>query len=260
LGLDTERTLTAKAVSLDGLLDFLLSNAGLNFREPNNHRSWALVTTLLRSAAKQLEVNEGAALEDLLFVPSLRHRAGYTAQVARCLDWLQERRPHHFLLSPVSRCIATPFGYGLHLKYLPHLTLWVKRAVMDKWLNRGYAGIRDLLIAGRPALALVEARPSTKPLEAHADRVSFRFLGSDFQPIAHPLLATETEAMESRDSVLSPLRFDAPLSHPLADLVVTDRTQTYPWWSVKDFGDDMIDRARRQARRMYQRRGLSDEH
>lgn len=248
---DAGRDAHADAVSLDGLFDFILSEAGLNYRDPQTRRSWSLVRGQLLSAAALFELDNGDALGDLFFIPSLLARDDYPAQVAHCLDWMRAGGTYHFVVAPVSRVMPSPFGYGVRLKYLPSLTIWIKRAVMDQWLSRWCEGIDTHLLGGQPLLALVEVRASGKSHEAYAAGISFRFVASDYQPVAHPALVEECIQLGTAGPVVSPLRFDAPLSHPMADLILTDRSRTYPWWSAMAFGDERIDRPRRHAMRLY---------
>jgi hypothetical protein len=251
VALDAGRSLPAKAVSLDGLFDFLLQNAGLNRRDAESRCTWSAARERLQTAATELETGDMGDVATQLFVPSLQDKESYALQVASCLEWLKEDRPHHFVVAPMSRFMPSPFGYGLRLKYLPNLTFWIKHAVFDRWAERWYASIREHLLAGTPALAMVQVKPSPKAQEAYATRVAFRFLGLDYLPVSHPSLERDCARLSPSGHIVSPLRFDAPLNHALADLILTDQSSTFPWWSTIDFGDHRIDRPRRRAKHLY---------
>lgn len=246
LGRKLPRGSQLAAMSLEGLLDLLIEEAGLNSCEPGARRvSWAQAQRAIAAAAGRLAI-EQRLLSETLTVPPPFDKERQAENEAFChARLLLAGRP--MLLAPLREARATDRGTLLTVKHLPGWKIFVPARVGAAMEQRHRGGVSlaqppryglclvRLVDAGRNGmfladeLALRRTDPSLMPSASDQDEAVAAWLASLGRPFMHPL------------------RFDAPLEQPLADFALTDGDAPHPVFVLAATGCKAMDEAKRAA-------------
>lgn len=234
------------AMSLDGLLDLLIDEAGLNASAPGMARvSWAQAQLAIGAAAGRLAI-DGRLLTEILTVPlpfdkdlQAEHESSYMARL------LMAGRP--MLLAPLRDVRTTDRGWIVTLKHLPNWKLFVPARVGAALEERhgGCLSLSQPPLYGMCLARLVDAGRRGMFL---ADEVAVRRT----DPALMPSASAQEDAIgawltDLGRPFMHTLRFDAPLEQPLADFALTDGEVPAPVFVLAATGCKALDEAKRAA-------------
>lgn len=242
-------------VSIDGLLDFLVEQSDLNRIQPDERpRSWSSVREKLLEVAGQICIG-ATPLPDILFLPDRYSRERSASDLAACESLIKSAAGHALILAPAKEVRMTTYSWQVLLKHLPGLRLWASTEAAEAIEARCQAPIFN---APAPyALSLVLVKPGRREGNYTVTNMASMPTDANFMPGR-----TEREAeiagllISEGHALLRPLRFDAPVTHVLADYAILDGNSPEPVFVLAPTGNDELDSGKRATAALLQRNGV----
>lgn len=256
--LDLSRAITGAvpAVRIEGVLDLLIEQAGLNKWMPEAEpRKWGWVRSQLISASDSLMVG-GQSLRHRVLIPDSFERDISDAIHAEAAAFINQGTGDVMICAPLREIQEAPYGYRIVLKHLPYLKLWLSGSHAAELAAR-YG--RDIFSSPpRYALCLVTAHEGRKSGNYNIGNLAIRETDSQYLPCGSELEAARAESLRAeRCEFVRPLRFDAPRSWPLADFAAFRDGRCVPLVCAGETGDEIIDAGRRSLGAFLERHGVA---
>lgn len=216
-------------VSIEGLLDFIIELSDLNVWEGNPvaFRAWKEAREMLVSGAQRIRLSDQSALFDHLLIPYPFEQSKADEQQDKFYQFLAAEHQFRYVLSPVKRILKSRYGWGIFMKHLASLSFWLSERTADEW---GKHRAIDLATAPENlmCLALVKSTGKDKRSFTVLD-MALRRLDGRMMPSAGPIADDVTASFAKSGRRFSkPLRFDAPLSAPIADYMLDNEGEPRP--------------------------------
>ena len=241
------------AVSIDGVLDFLVEQADINRvnagDEPN---SWASVRDRMMEAATFIKLG-GANLASHLYLPERYSRERGAEILAECESLLKTGGEYTLICAPLKEIRATTYGWQVVLKHLPGLRLWASKEAAQAMERR----LRTSCFNNPPtyALCLVAAKPGQREGNYSINNMACLTTNSRFLPCRTERQAEVADSLikDGRSTLLRPLRFDCAPVLALADFAILGDDTPEPIFVLSPSGDDDLDAAKRSMANLMQR-------
>jgi hypothetical protein len=208
------------ALGMNGLLDLLIEEAGLNVFEskgdPVVHSGAALER--LRSAATKISIVDSGPLPRLLLVPELFDKDRADDQNERYISLLAGDPPP-LVCSTLGGVQPSEYSWRIKLKHFPRLKFWLPRAAGELLIER--SGGTFSFEQTTDALCLLQVKRGRQVGDFSVRSIAIRRIDRRKMPILSDSEAEVASRLVAENkSFMRPLRFDSTWTRVLADYLL----------------------------------------
>ncbi len=243
------------AVGIDGLLDLLTEESGLNRLDTSfAARTWSSVRDRLADAASLITL-DGESLRRRIHLPERYDRDNGRAALVGCEEFIRDLAGAALICAPLKEIRSTQYGWQIVLKHLPGLRLWVSKETAVALETRWPAPW--LHLPPQFGVCLMAVRPGRRDGNYTVSNMACLPTDANFFPVFTPDEAAAAEDLRAKGkTVVRPLRFDTPPGDALADFAILDEGGVRPVVVLSDIGNPIYDAAKKSLGAMLLRNGV----
>lgn len=241
----TPRGRDLPSVGIEGLLDLLIDEAGLNVYDPAAApMRWQAANKALHRAAQLIRMGD-TLLADRMLVAEPFDKDNRDAQHGRQLDFLGAE-PGRLVVAPLREIAKTEYGWKVTLKHLPAIRFWLPKQVGQDLYAR--CGGLVALDAPPPALCCVVTKPARQESSFGIAAIAIRRVDDALIPCNSATEADIAGALAGDGRrFIRPLRFDSAWDRVLADYAFSHDGRDCLGFAFLPSGNDILDEAKRRT-------------